>query len=394
MNIVISGRDAAALRLIETLLTGAQGVKVSSRLLNGSGQPGLSSLGPRPYLLILCCDDEHLEDLRALAALPQGERPPVILCGNLRSPEAARLAIRCGATDLLPAVPSRAELLDVVGRAVRTAQESASEQGSGSIVTVIGAAGGVGASFIAANLAHLAMQRDGQRSVLIDLDLQFAPLTAHLGVKPELGLLAALERVETLDRAALQGYVAHHRSGVALMANTGEGAEDVHQAPAEKFTQLLRLLSGQYDRIVVDASRMLDPLSAMAALEAQHVVMVLEQTIGNIHNAARLHSLLTRQLGVPRDRILTVINRYSRRSSIDPADIERTVGCSQVMLVGSEYELARDSLDAGTPVAERDRRSALSRALGEISARISGAEAPLSGGFLRRALPIFRKGES
>jgi pilus assembly protein CpaE len=395
VDILVSGRDSVTVRGVAALLTGLANFSPTVRVgTEGIAHP-LAGLPGLPDVLVLCCNDTQLGDLRELAALPAANRPPIVICGALRTAEGTRLAIRCGAADLLPAVPTRAELVEAINRAAaQSVEQSSPVKAKGSVICVLGVAGGVGASFVATNLAHLAIQRDQEKAIIVDLDLQYAPLTAHLGMKPELGLVQALERVDTLDRVALEGYLARHRTGLALMASAGDGAVDPNAVSAERFRQLLQMLSTQFDRVVIDASRMLDGLSTTAVLDAEHVILVLEQSIGNIHNGSRLFALLTRHLGVNKDRIVPVINRFSRRSPITPSDIERTVGCGEPLLVGSEYELARESLDAAVPLVERDRKSLLSRALGEINTRIAGAPEPAStGGFLRRANSLFRKGD-
>jgi pilus assembly protein CpaE len=346
--------------------------------------------------IVLCCDDPDLAPLAALATVPPERRPPVVLCGALGSREAARLAVRCGAADLLPAQPDHAEFVAALARIDEQAsRRPAGSREAGAITTVIGVAGGVGASFIASNLAHLAVQRDHQSAVLVDLDLLYAPLTAYLGVKPEQGLAQAVDRVESLDTVALGAYVARHpTSGIGLLAGSGDAPYEAGGLPAENFRTLLRMLATQFDRVIVDAPRWLDGATTVALADSRHVLLVLEQSVGNVHNGARLYRVLTRDLGLPRDRVHVVLNRYSRRAAVTTADVERALGCSDIAEVNSEYELARDSLDSAVSVTDRGARSALARALGEVHTRVGGLARTDDGGFLRRALPLFRKGDT
>ena len=59
--------------------------------------------------------------------------------------------------------------------------------------------------------------RDQGPTLLLDLDVNAAPLTSLLDLTPERGLPAALAEVEFLDEHALSGYVTKHRSGLHLM---------------------------------------------------------------------------------------------------------------------------------------------------------------------------------
>jgi pilus assembly protein CpaE len=363
----------------------------------------LQGLGAVPAAIVLSCPDSPGSDADALlvlgelAPLAAAERPPIIICGELKSAVSLRLALRCGVQEMLPAQPEGAELLAALRRVARMAEAQRQPVASstpGQIISLIGAAGGVGASFLATNLAYLASQTDGQSALLVDLDLQFAPLTAYLGIKPDLGLTEAVNRVEALDALALTGYVAAHRSGLGLMAGSGRTAEDLHALAPDRFRALLDIATGRYSHVFVDVQRWLDPASTVAVLDSRNVVLVLEQSVGHVHNAVRLYRNLTRQLGVPAERVTVVVNRHSRRSAISTADIERALVCSNVVEIASEYELARDSLDTAMPLAERDRRSTLSRALVDLASRLGMGDKTVDTGFFKRALPMFRKGDA
>jgi pilus assembly protein CpaE len=315
----------------------------------------------------------------------------LLLCGKLASAEAARLAMRCGASDLLPPGPSRAELLEALGRVRVQSMRTETLREPGSIIAVIGAAGGAGASFIASNLAFLIARKESRSAILIDMDLQYAPLSGYLGVRPENSLMKAVERVETLDRMALPGYVGRHPSGVGLVASLPNQELDTGPLPADRFQQLLHLLALQADRVLIDVPRWLDAAATVAVMEANYIVLVLQQTVGNVHNASRLYRMLTRHLGVPKDRIVVVLNRHSRRATVDSEDVERALSIEGVIEMPNDYELVRESLDAAQPLNER--RSTIARGLELLSSRIGGPPVE-GGGFLRRASTIFRKGDT
>lgn len=398
-RILITGRNMTAARGIEALLTGAP-LDVQVRILTNGSSDVLAGLAQVPDVIILCCRDGELGELDHLASMPAAGRPPVVICGTLRAADALRLAVRCGAEDMLPEIPERSELLQVLDRisramsSARAAPQRGMRREPGRIITVLGAAGGVGASLIALNLAYMSIGEETQNSLLVDLDLQFSPLSIYLGIRPELGLPEAVDRVDALDSVALSGYVARHRSGLGLMAGILAESEATPELASDRFRSLLQLTTHQYAHVVVDASRLLDPASTVAVLDSAHVVLVLQQTVGNVHNAVRLYRTLTRQLGIPRERVVVVVNRHARRSVVTTADIERALVCTPPVEIGSEYDLASSSLDAGVPLAERDRRSSLSRALDELCVRIGAGQKTAEPGFFQRALPIFRRSES
>jgi pilus assembly protein CpaE len=392
LQVLIAGRPQQTLRMLEQLLEGRPEFACSTRIMTGAQYDVLDGLFARPDVVLLACRDGEVGELETLAAMDPARRPAVIVVGSLTTPEAFRLALRCGATDVLPERPEAAELLAALSRVGRAAREAAAAPASApaEVVAVVGAAGGVGASFIACNLAHLSVVSDRRRTALVDLDLLYSPLSLFLGLKPERGLLEAVQQIEHLDQMALQGYVATHASGLGLLASAGPaiGADAIS---AEQFRSLLDLLRQSYGRVVIDAQRWLDNASTMALAEAQNILLVLEQSVAHVHSAARLYRLLTQQLGLPRDRITVILNRYSRRATVHGADVAKALGTADPIELPNEYGLALDSLDAAVPLFEMDRKSPVARALLEVNARIGGAPIAPDSGFLRRALPMFKR---
>jgi pilus assembly protein CpaE len=391
MRIVIAGREPTRVRAVEGLLTGQPGITASVRILtNGTG--AMLEGSPQPDVLILCCGEASTADLEYLASVPPAARPPVVLCGTFTAPGFTRLALRCGAADLLPAAPERQDMLEVLSRLATERARSVERESPGGIITVIGAAGGVGSSFIACHLAQLAVQRDAGASMLIDLDIRYAPLTTYLGVRPELGLPEALDRIDSLDPVALGGYIARHPCGVGLMAAGSRSEFEIDYLPPEPLRSLLHLVAAHHDRVVVDTPRWLDASGTVAAIEANHVVIVLQQSVGNVQNAARLYRLLTRQLAVQQGRIIVVINRHSRRSMITTSDVQKALGCTDIVEIPNDYENVSESQNAAQLLS--GNRSALTRALDLLHVRTGGKASQDTGSFLRRALPMFRRGDA
>ncbi|MEO6186897.1 MAG: hypothetical protein ABIP38_15225, partial [Steroidobacteraceae bacterium] len=234
--VLVIGRDARAVRGIDALLTGLNDISCTVKVMTNGHAGVLQGQAVTPAAIVLVCpdlsggDSDALLVLGELAPLAVTERPPIIICGELRSAVALRLALRCGVQEMLSAQPESAELQAALRRVTRMAEAQrlpAGNSAPGQIITPLGVAGGVGASFLATNLAYLASQTEGQSALLVDLDLQFAPLTAYLGIKPELGLTEAVNRVEALDALALTGYVALHRNGLGLMASSSRDSENL-----------------------------------------------------------------------------------------------------------------------------------------------------------------------
>ena len=70
-------------------------------------------------LIVLCCHSRQLRLLSAVDALAMPQRPPILVCGDLNTPEETKLLVRIGVADLLPSVPTTDELQAAVSQALR-----------------------------------------------------------------------------------------------------------------------------------------------------------------------------------------------------------------------------------------------------------------------------------
>ena len=394
-SVLIAGSSAAAVGTLAALLRDQTGWRATTLVT----MPGAtlaealktaSAAGTAPRVLIVACSDDDLGDLEALAKIDATLRPPLIVCGTLRGAESNRAALRAGAIDLLPAAPGMAELVSALEHAVRHASRAEPGPDRGRLVTILGAAGGVGTTFLACNLAHLSTVAGRRKTLLVDLDLVYSPLATALGLKPERGLIEALANLATLDTVALEGYIARHPSGLGLLA-CPDGSFTQQPIDGESFRTLLRLMRQGHEQVFVEGSRWLDAATTVALAESQHIVIVLEQSVAQVHNAARLFRLLTQQLGVPSSRIVVVLNRYTRRATVQGEMIARAIGCAEPVVVPNMYGLALDSMDAAIPLFDLDRGSAVARALLDLGQHLGEYAPEESEGLLRKAMSVLTR---
>src|SRR5215467_15640817 len=101
----------------------------------------------------------------------------VIVVSPSKDPELILRAMRAGAREFV--LESDHEELRLAVRSQAQAQEVA--EGTGSVISIFGATGGVGATAIATNLAG-AMQRRSLRVCLVDLDLYLGDVLAFLDI--------------------------------------------------------------------------------------------------------------------------------------------------------------------------------------------------------------------
>ena len=142
-------------------------------ITNGHVDP-LQGVDFAPDLVLLHIEPNRTAELSAWAARPASSRPPLIVVGPGGHAEATRLAIRSGARDFLPEPVDRSDLVATVQQVVAELRAQRTQR-RGTVHVFVGAAGGVGSSFIAANVAHMLVAHAQRQAALVDLDLNFAP---------------------------------------------------------------------------------------------------------------------------------------------------------------------------------------------------------------------------
>lgn len=152
------------------------------------------------------------------------------------------------------------------------------------IIPIAAGKGGVGKSFIAANLGAL-IAKQGKRVVLIDLDLGAANLHTLLGVKTNHGGLAGFldKTVDRLDAVA----VATHVSNLAFIGSAQCAMEiaNLYHAQKIKLINAIRQLAFDYILLDLGAGTHFNTLDFF--LTAQRGIFVCTPEPTSIENAFR-----------------------------------------------------------------------------------------------------------
>ena len=388
LKVLLASRSAEALKRLEASLSGAPGIAVSTRLISNGHTDPLHGLHASPDVLVLRFDTNSLAELATLAQSAPENRPPLIVVGPAGSSEAMRLAIRSGARDFLAEPLNAEEFVAALERLRHEPRRPDTHRQPADVLVVLGAAGGVGTSFIACNVAQ-AFAQSGAQTLLMDLDVNSAPLTGFLDLNPERGLPEALAEVEYLDQHALAGYVTRHRSGLHLLGAPSKSTLFARDLDQNRFASLMAIVCDRYRWVVVDASHELTELSATTLGMSKAVVLVVQQSVGQLRQAARTMRVLFSEFGIPDDRITVVVNRHHKRATVTLEDIQRTLAREKLVVLPNGYKSIAASIDGGVPLLDFEPASPVAKAIVDLHRDLCGTPRAEKTGLLRRALPMF-----
>ncbi|MDH4607276.1 AAA family ATPase [Pseudomonas sp. BN102] len=371
LRLLISSRDAAALRHLQGCCQRLPGLTVNTRLVTNGHTDPLYGLEQMPDFLLLRVSHLWREELAALLQRPASERPPLLICGPLNEREGVRLAMQAGARDFLPEPVAEDELVAALGRMLT---ESRGGTGGGSkLIAVMNAKGGSGATLLACNLAQQLSARGGT-TLLLDLDLQFGSVAHYLDVQTAHSHLDVLQQVDELDSVALRGFCSHFSSTLHVLGGRSSELCLSQDIRLEQLEALLRLARSTYDWVVVDLPRQIDHLTGITLEQADRVYIVVQQSLSHLKDATRLARILRDDLGVQGSRLQVVVNRYNKASPVSLKDIAEALRCEVLQKLPNDYSVVTESQNTGVPLELHAPRAPVTLAMRELSQELLGAE--------------------
>ncbi|WP_326627756.1 MULTISPECIES: AAA family ATPase [unclassified Streptomyces] len=251
----------------------------------------------------------------------------------------------------------------------------------GTVITVSGAKGGVGATVTAVQLA-LASQASGQTVALVDMDLQSGDIASYLDVQFRRSIVD-LAAIADISPRVLSDAVFSHSSGLALLLAPGEGerGEEVSDRSARQIVSALR---SRYEVVVIDCGSQLQGAGAAAIEMADTAVLVTTPDVIAVRGAKRTVRMWERLQIRKAEETLTLVNRFIRNTEIQPPLIEKITGTRMAnTAVPANFKELQGAVDAGR-MHELDAKSTVKQALwglaGELGIVKLSAGADRSGG--------------
>ncbi|MEW2048294.1 AAA family ATPase [Streptomyces sp. NBC_00377] len=243
----------------------------------------------------------------------------------------------------------------------------------GTVVTVSGAKGGVGATLTAVQLA-LAAQASGRTTALVDLDLQSGDVASYLDVQFRRSVVD-LAAITDLSPRILAEAVFRHDSGVALLLAPGEGerGEEVTDRAAR---QIIGALRSRYEVVVVDCGAQLSGAGAAAVELAERALLVTTPDVVAVRGAKRTVRMWDRLQIRKAEETTVVVNRHTRSTEIQPPLIQKITGTAiAATTVPANFRELQAAVDAGR-VHDLDARGAVRQALWALAGELGLVKAP------------------
>lgn len=325
----------------------------------------------RPDVVVLdfpVADEQALEQIEA--ATLQAPSTPVVLVSPDQSLAFLKSAMRAGVRDILPAPITRG----TVQRAVDYVEESKSITsrfpGTGSMVLAfVPVKGGSGATFLATNLAE-ALAEQHKRVLVIDLNLYFGDAALYITTdrKPTASVVDMALQAGRLDAMLLESSVLRTQGNVHILP-APELPGQLDAVTPGALDAIILQARMEYDFVMLDMSRTLDPMAVKALDLADRIYMTLQLSLPAIQGVKRLATVF-HGLGYA-SKLSVVVNRFDKGGVIRLEELERAANVSVKRTLPNSEAAVAASVNQGVPLIQLAPRDPVARALQEWAEELS-----------------------
>ena len=330
--------------------------------------------------LIVCVeaeDEQNLDPIDSFVRAAKKAGFTVILVAKDVSPTALHHLLQLGADDFAP-YPLPDNALSNIFERLREKKRntpaalSPKKSRSGVIIPVYGAAGGVGASTFAVNLAwEMAThtRKDDMRVALIDLDFQFGSVSTLLDMARRETVFELLTEPETLAGDTLAQAMTSYKSVLAVLTSPPE-VLPLDIVNGEYVEKLLKLLQARYDFIIVDMPKALTDWSASVLTLAETYFTLLELDMRSAQNLMRYLRVL-RGEDLPGEKIQYILNRAPGFADLNGKTrvgrFSESLGIEINILLPDGGKAVSQAGDQGEPLADSAAKNQLRKEIRKIA---------------------------
>ncbi|MCA9243150.1 MAG: hypothetical protein KDA32_04285 [Phycisphaerales bacterium] len=303
-----------------------------------------------------------------------------------RDAELVMRAMRAGMKELLwkPFPPE--QLAEILNRI--SADKGAGGRRIGRLITVVGAAGGTGATTLSTNLAvelalveewygGVSMQRK-PRVAIVDMDFRFGQVAMQLDAQPTYTIAELCDTVEAIDPAMIERAMCKHETGAQILARPNDFAEG-ESISAGQCASVIATLQEHYDFVVADFPARFDATANAVFDMADIYLLNMQLLVPAVRNTDRMLHELGRA-GYALDRVRLVCNRLGRDTGyLEKGDVESTLKRKIDFVLPDDWKTSSTAVNMGQPLATHAPKSRLRLAFRDIAIALAGAAEDESG---------------
>jgi pilus assembly protein CpaE len=194
----------------------------------------------------------------------------------------------------------------------------------------------------------LALNSAETKVALVDGNLQFGDVAVFINEQGKNTVVDLAPRADELDADIVEEVmVKHSTTGLHILAapSRPEYAEKVSSA---QFSKVLEYLTYLYAYVIVDTSPTLTDVTLATIDVSDIIVLVTTQDIPAIKNC-RLFLDLLNNLGIHRDRVMFIMNRFDKKSNITPDRVADNLKQEIALVIPMDEATTVKAVNRGVP---------------------------------------------
>jgi pilus assembly protein CpaE len=297
---------------------------------------------------------DQLVSLQRMMVRLQGKDIPVVVLTDTFDDSVARWLIQIRVTDFLkkPVTPE-----EVLAACIKALKGMTGEDHQARIFSLIPAAGGVGVTALA---IEMAMQLMGAGKLttgatcLVDLDFQNGACADYLDLEPRFDLRELGPSGSRLDQQLLDVMLSRHTSGLFVLSAITKPVE-VPNMDVNIVLRLLDLISSRFESVILDLPRAWMPWTDDIVTGSDHLFVVTDMTVPGLRLARRTALALTERF--QNDvKPKVIVNRFQKPAlfgtGLRQSDIERALNGLTFYTVTNSYLVLREAIDRGVSLSD------------------------------------------
>jgi len=315
--------------------------------------------------------------LESLLAEMAGRTKTVVVLEDT-SIGASRRLFGLGATDILPAPVTESALILSLERIMRTGPSpAASPAPTGTIVAMLKAGGGVGATFLA---TQVAAQRARQNAGLVcgaDFDIQFGSMAEYLDVGPTLSATDIIGNPGAFSDQALAKALIQHPSGCRIMG-APKDVTPLEVLSAEHADAIIAGLKRSFATTIIDLPAVWTQWSYRTLQLCDRIILVSHLSVPHMQLIKRqLRVLVAQKLD---DKPLTLVLNAVSKEQLETLPLktaETAVGRPFDLVIPMDERTANLAVNQGLELNAVKRGAKITTAVDQLaSLATTGVLAP------------------
>ena len=306
------------------------------------------------------------------------KNPAIFLYLNEISTNNLWKALRLGAKECFGFPIKEEDFQNAVQRIAAQTELRMAQAKPTQVVSFLGSKGGVGTTFLVANLASLLAQEAQGKVLAVDLDLGFSQLNYLYDIHPEHTMTELIENLDRLDNSYLRSILYRLENNCYLLPAPSrlEEAEIVNASNMDKIIHYIHENLG-FNTILIDCCHQFDEITLKALELSNILVLVTTQSVPALSNTKKMLEILN-LLELKDLDIQVWVNFWDRQTELSMGDIEGFLGKKVAGMIPCDYKQVGFSINEGRPLVQDNRRHPIYVELKQLAMNISN-DKPLAG---------------